>query len=96
MIEQRQPKTGAAFWVTHSARESAGRARVKQSVVDVPFPRPFEALSFDEGLRAGARARLRREPITAYQRVGLDDFARGFRAGYFANRARGLDVSESG
>ena len=93
MIEQ--PKSVAAFWATHSANGSAGHARVKQNVADAPTPMPFEAHSFDEGLRAGAQARLRRQPITAYQRVGLDDFARGFRAGYFASRARGLDPTAS-
>jgi len=46
----------------------------------------FEPHTYDDGLRAGVQARLRSAPITPYQRVGLDDFARGFRAGYFSSR----------
>ena len=48
----------------------------------------LESHSYDDGLRAGVQARLRNTPITPYQRVGLDGFARGFRSGYFASRGR--------
>ena len=44
----------------------------------------FESRTYDEGRRAGIQARLRRQTLGPYQRVGLDAFARGFRAGYFA------------
>ena len=48
----------------------------------------LEARTYDEGLRAGRQARLRKELPSAYQRVGLDEFARGFRDGYYGHRPR--------
>ena len=48
----------------------------------------FETRNYDEGLRAGLQARVRKESISVYLRVGLDEFARGFRVGYFASAAR--------
>ena len=53
-----------------------------------------DAEAFDEGLRAGTQARLRNDPLSPYQRVGLDGFSRGFRAGYFASRMALRDASE--
>lgn len=47
----------------------------------------FAAHTYDEGMKAGTQARLLKQAISSYQRVGCDDFARGFRAGYFASRA---------
>ena len=44
--------------------------------------------TYDDGLRAGVQARLRKQALGPYQRVGLDEFARGFRAGYFAQPSR--------
>jgi hypothetical protein len=51
----------------------------------------FEIRSYEDGLRAGAVAWMRREAIGAYQRVGIDDYARGFRQGYFVNHLRAAD-----
>ena len=55
----------------------------------------FDSKTYDEGLRAGVQARLHKQTLTAYQRVGLDEFARGFRAGFFAKSAR-AQTSEAG
>ena len=55
----------------------------------------FDSKTYDEGLRAGVQARLHKQRLTAYQRVGLDEFARGSRAGFFAKSA-GVQMSEAG
>jgi hypothetical protein len=56
----------------------------------------FEARSYDDGLRAGEQARVRKTPLTPYLRVGLDDFARGYRRGYFVDRARAMQARNPG
>lgn len=40
--------------------------------------------AFLNGYADGQAARRRNEPLTAYLRVGIDDYAKGFRAGYYA------------
>ena len=55
----------------------------------------FDSKTYDEGLRAGVQARIHKQTLTAYQRVGLDEFARGCRAGFFAKSAR-VQMSEAG
>ena len=39
--------------------------------------------AFVNGFTDGQAARATNSPLTAYLRVGIDDYARGFRAGFF-------------
>jgi hypothetical protein len=96
MIDRNRPNAGMRRWIASARAGSAGKGD-NPVIVDLkpllPSGHPvavtqFESRSYDDGLRAGAQARLRSTPITPYQRVGLDQFARGFRAGYFSSRAR--------
>ena len=80
-----QGATGASSLHSRVAVERPPSAAVAQ----------LDARSYDDGLRAGVQARLRMVPLTPYQRVGLDDFARGFRAGYFVNRARAMQANDA-
>lgn len=43
--------------------------------------------AYAHGYSEGGMARDRREPLTPYVRVGIDDYARGYRAGFFARGA---------
>jgi hypothetical protein len=52
----------------------------------------LEQKSFDEGVLAGAIARVQQVPITAYHRVGRDSYAQGYRKAYFARR---MDEADS-
>jgi hypothetical protein len=51
------------------------------------FKRPVEAdnapPAFLNGYSDGQAARIRNQALTAYLRVGIDDYAKGFRAGFF-------------
>lgn len=40
--------------------------------------------AFANGFTEGQAARQRNDALTAYVRVGIDDYAKGFRTGYFA------------
>jgi len=40
--------------------------------------------AYANGLTDGQSARASNASLTAYLRVGIDDYARGYRAGYFA------------
>jgi hypothetical protein len=40
--------------------------------------------SYDEGLSAGRLAREQGLELSRYHEVGIDDYAKGFRAGYFS------------
>ena len=42
---------------------------------------------FQAGFIDGRDASLRKEPLRPYLRVGLDDYARGFRSGFFARES---------
>jgi hypothetical protein len=43
-----------------------------------------ESAAFVNGYTEGQQARAANAPLTAYLRVGIDDYARGYRTGYFA------------
>lgn len=49
--------------------------------------------AFVNGYADGHAARGNKKALTAYLRVGIDDYAKGFRAGYFARPVPGM-VSE--
>jgi hypothetical protein len=50
----------------------------------VEFKMPAsDELGYAEGLAAGTLAREQGLVLTLYQEVGIDDYARGFRAGFF-------------
>ncbi|MCC6165087.1 MAG: hypothetical protein IT182_17205 [Acidobacteria bacterium] len=40
--------------------------------------------AFANGFTEGQASRQRNDALTAYLRVGIDDYAKGFRTGYFA------------
>lgn len=42
-----------------------------------------EELGYAEGFTAGQLARIRGLGLTPYHEVGIDDYAKGFRAGFF-------------
>ena len=50
------------------------------------------AAAFVNGFTDGQAARAKSAPLSAYLRVGIDDYAKGFRAGFFT---RGGDVAPS-
>lgn len=39
--------------------------------------------AFAHGFNDGQAARNRNQPLTAYVRVGIDDYARGYRQGFY-------------
>ena len=41
------------------------------------------SLAFSNGYADGRTARERNSPLTPYLEIGIDDYARGFRAGFF-------------
>jgi hypothetical protein len=41
-------------------------------------------VAFANGYTDGQAARANKSALTAYLRVGIDDYAKGFRAGFFA------------
>jgi len=43
--------------------------------------------AFVNGFTDGQAARGRKESLTAYLRVGIDDYAKGYRAGFYARPA---------
>ncbi|MCC6532917.1 MAG: hypothetical protein IT531_10235 [Burkholderiales bacterium] len=49
--------------------------------------------AFMNGFADGQTARANNDALTAYLRVGIDDYAKGFRAGFFA-RANSSRVAE--
>lgn len=46
-----------------------------------------DSTAFVNGYTDGQSARSTNASLTAYLRVGIDDYARGYRAGYFARGA---------
>lgn len=45
------------------------------------------APAYVNGFTDGQAARGRKEALTAYLRVGIDDYAKGYRAGFYARPA---------
>jgi hypothetical protein len=43
--------------------------------------------AFQAGLKDGRAASLRRERLSPYLRVGLDEYAQGYRSGFFSRTA---------
>jgi len=50
--------------------------------------------AFLNGYTDGQAARMSKQALTAYLRVGIDDYAKGFRAGFFT-RAAGTHGTET-
>jgi hypothetical protein len=48
-----------------------------------PRPRPFGNPAYLRGVADGAALRAHGAPISPYLSVGIDDYASGFRAGYY-------------
>ena len=94
MFGHNQPKTGLRRRVARATSGIEERKPLPATSLPVTVAQ-LETHTYDDGLRAGVQARLRSSPITPYQRVGLDDFARGFRAGYFKSRGRGPQVVDA-
>ena len=46
------------------------------------------AAAFQKGFADGQAASLRNEPLSPYLRVGLDDYAKGYRSGFYSMKAR--------
>lgn len=46
--------------------------------------------AFVNGYTDGQAARRNNERLTAYLRVGIDDYAKGFRAGFYARAVPGV------
>jgi hypothetical protein len=46
--------------------------------------------AFVNGYTDGQAARRENQALTAYLRVGIDDYAKGFRAGFFARALPGV------
>ena len=45
--------------------------------------------AFASGFADGQAARERHQPLSAYVRVGIDDYAKGFRQGFFTRTRQG-------
>ena len=57
------------------------------SLVAVDCPRANEGPSaYSNGVLDGVEARAQGSRITIYLEVGIDDYARGFRVGFFGSR----------
>jgi hypothetical protein len=46
--------------------------------------------AFSNGFTDGQAARDRNQPLTAYVRVGIDDYAKGYRQGFFKRTTAGV------
>ena len=84
--------------MAHAGRPKAeSPATLLPADTNAPRVHPmFKPRSYTEGIRAGVVAYRRGDPITAFERVGLDDYARGFRKGYFTQEplsAAGRDAT---
>ena len=44
--------------------------------------------AYVNGLADGCSARTMRHPITIYLQVGIDDYSKGFRAGFFGRESK--------
>jgi hypothetical protein len=69
-----------------------GERYKEQSVQPIEmFKRPADgdnvAPAFVNGYSDGQAARIRNQALTAYLRVGIDDYAKGFRAGFYDRSA---------
>lgn len=53
-----------------------------------------DSTAFVNGYNDGQAARTNTASLTAYLRVGIDDYARGYRAGYFARAAGSASTPE--
>jgi len=51
-------------------------------------------VAYANGFSEGQAACRRSEGLSAYQRVGIDEYARGFRAGYFSRPVAHAAVPE--
>ena len=49
--------------------------------------------AFASGFTDGLAARGRNQPLSAYVRVGIDDYARGYRRGFFNRNASAAHVT---
>jgi len=56
--------------------------KLKQNAQDSSW-----TVAFANGFTEGQVARTRNEPLSAYVRVGIDDYAKGYRTGYYARPA---------
>lgn len=52
-------------------------------------PEPAAAAAYQAGFAEGKAASRRKESLTPYLRVGLDDYAKGYRSGFFSKKGRG-------
>lgn len=52
-----------------------------------------DSTAFANGYTDGQTARATHASLTAYLRVGIDDYARGYRAGYFARSGAAAAVA---
>ena len=52
--------------------------------------------TFANGFTDGQAARGRKRPLSVYIRVGIDDYARGYRQGFFNRTASAAHVTRSG
>ena len=53
------------------------------------------APAFVNGYSDGQAARVSNQTLTAYLRVGIDDYAKGFRAGFFVRSSTGHGTEPS-
>jgi hypothetical protein len=56
-------------------------------VLRTPAQEKISPSAFVTGFTDGQAARSRNVPLSAYLRVGIDDYAKGFRAGFFKRGA---------
>ena len=56
---------------------------------DFPHPNEGPSAAYSNGVLDGESARAQGSRITIYLEVGIDDYARGFRVGFFGSRLEG-------
>lgn len=50
--------------------------------------------AYQRGLADGIAASGRKAALTAYLRVGIDDYARGYRSGFYARQAASIEQTD--
>lgn len=74
--------------LAHRLLEWHGHYRPEMDVATIERIRPGDAdnswtSAFANGFTDGQAARSRNQPLSAYVRVGIDDYARGYRQGFY-------------
>jgi len=78
----------------HSQGGNVGPRDLRWGAGDCPSANEGPSAAYSNGREDGEYARTVGSPLTTYLEVGIDDYAIGFRAGFFGQRARRKGTEE--